>query len=135
MSMTAFDAGAHGEHPPSPGGNVDFSFLPKALIEKSKPFAIRYHELNGLSCLPDILWQPETRKFIEANPALRQLFKKSTSSRRAQKANEGLILIATLILSIESSRLASPVGRRAIPRQPKKPKHCLPSTCQARGPR
>src|SRR5262249_1743281 len=62
---------------------------------------VRYHELNGLSCLPDILWQPETRKFIEANPELRQLFKKSTSSRRARKANEGLILIATLILSME----------------------------------
>jgi len=101
MSMTAVDAGAHGQRPPSPGGNIDFSFLPKALIEKCKPFVVRYHELNGLSCLPDILWQPETRKLIEANPALRRLFKKSTSSRRAQKANEGLILIATVILSTE----------------------------------
>ncbi len=81
--------------------SVEFSFLPKALIDKCKPFVIRYHELHGFSCLPDILWQPETRKFIEAHLALRQLFKKSTSSRRAQKANEGFILIATLILSIE----------------------------------
>jgi hypothetical protein len=89
------------EHPPSPDSNVDASFLPKALIEKCKPFVIRYHELHGFSSLPDILWQPETRKFIEANLALRQLFKKSTSSRSTQKANEGLILIATLILSIE----------------------------------
>jgi hypothetical protein len=32
---------------------------------------------------------------------LKRLFKKSTSSRGAKKANEGLVLIATLILSTE----------------------------------
>jgi hypothetical protein len=97
MSIT--DADAQGQTP-SPDENVDFSFLPKILLEKCKPFIIRYHELNGFSSLPDILWHTETRKFIDANPALRQLFKKSTS-RGAQKANEGLVLIATLILSTE----------------------------------
>jgi hypothetical protein len=86
---------------PSPRGSIDFSFLPKALVEKCKPFIIRYHELNGFSSLPDILWHPETHKFIEADLTLKQLFKKSTSSRGAKKANEGLVLIATLILSTE----------------------------------
>jgi len=55
--------------------------------------------LNGFSSLPDILWHPETRKFIEADPALKQEFKRATSSRRARKANEGFFLIAALILS------------------------------------
>jgi hypothetical protein len=86
---------------PSPHGNIDFSFLPKALVEKCKPFIIRYHELNGFSSLPDILWHAETHKFIEADLTLKRLFKKSTSSRGAKKANEGLVLIATLILSTE----------------------------------
>ena len=85
----------------SPDGNVDFSFLPKALVDKCKPFIIRYHELNGFSSLPDILWHPETRNFIETNLVLQRLFKKSTSSRSAKKANEGFVLIATVILSTE----------------------------------
>ena len=101
MSTSAVDADANDQRAPSLDGNIDFSFLPKVLVDKCKPFIIRYHELNGFSSLPDILWQPETRKFIDANLTLRQLFKKSTSSRGAQKANEGFVLIATLILSTE----------------------------------
>jgi len=85
----------------SPHGSIDFAFLPKALVEKCKPFIIRYHELNGFSTLPDILWHPETHQVIEADLALSELFRRSSSSRGAKKANEGLILIATLILSTE----------------------------------
>jgi hypothetical protein len=102
MKITlALEEEAQDETQPSPGENIDFSFLPKALVEKCKPFIIRYHELNGFSSLPDILWHPETHKFIEADLTLKRLFKKSTSSRGAKKANEGLVLIATLILSTE----------------------------------
>jgi len=101
MTINAVEEEAQGQPPPSPHGNIDFSFLPKALIEKCKPFIIGYHELNGFSSLPDILWHPETHKFIEADLMLKRLFKKSTSSRGAKKANEGLVLIATLILSTE----------------------------------
>jgi hypothetical protein len=92
---------AEGETPSPPQGNIDFSFLPKALVEKCKPFIIRYHELYGFSSLADILWHPDIHKFIEADLTLKRLFKNSTSSRGAKKANEGLILIATLILSTE----------------------------------
>jgi hypothetical protein len=101
MTTPVLEEEAQGEPPPSPHGNVDFSFLPKALVEKCKPFIVRYHELNGFSSLPDILWHPETHKFIEADLTLKRLFKKSTSSRGAKKANEGLVQIATLILSTE----------------------------------
>jgi len=102
MPMIAADV--QGRHPPSPDENPDVSFLPKALIDNCTPFVVRYHELNGFSCLPDIFWQPETRKLIEGNPALRELFKKSTSSRRARKANERFVLIATLILNSNGAR-------------------------------
>jgi hypothetical protein len=101
MSFTTVDAKVPGPHAPSADGNIDFSFLPKALVDKCKPFIIRYHELNGFASLPDILWHPETRNFIETNPALQRLFRKSTSSRSAKKANEGFVLIATVILSTE----------------------------------
>jgi hypothetical protein len=80
--------------------DIDFSFL-RALLEKCKPFIVRYHELNGFSSLPDILWHPETRKFIEGDLALRGECKKATSSRCAKKAYEGFVSIAAVILSTE----------------------------------
>jgi hypothetical protein len=41
MPMTAADV--QGQLPPPPDGTLDLSFLPKALIDKCKPFVIRYH--------------------------------------------------------------------------------------------
>ena len=101
MSMTTADAKIPRLRAPFLEDNADFSFLPKALVDKCKPFIIRYHELNGYSGLPDILWHPETRNFIETNAVLQRLFRRSTSSRSAKKANEGFVLIATVILSTE----------------------------------
>jgi hypothetical protein len=86
---------------PALPGNIDFAFLPKALLKKCKLFIIRYHELNGFSSLPDILSHPETKKLIESDFVLDQLFKKSLSSRGTNSANEGFVRIATLILSTE----------------------------------
>jgi hypothetical protein len=80
---------------------TDFSFLPRGLLEKCTPFIVRYHEMNGYSCLPDILWHPEIRNFIEIDLTFQRLFKKSTSCRSAKRANEGLVSIATIILAIE----------------------------------
>jgi len=80
---------------------MDFSFLPKGLLERCTPIITRYHEMNGYSCLPDILWHPETRNFIEIDTTFQRLFKKSTSSRSAKRANEGLVCIASIILAIE----------------------------------
>jgi hypothetical protein len=81
-------------------GNADFSFLPKTLVTKCKHLIISYHELNGSSLLA-VLWHPETHKFIKADPMLREEFKRATSSHSAKNANEGLVRIATLILSTE----------------------------------
>jgi hypothetical protein len=97
MPVTARDH----EQAPVPPGNIDFSFLPKALLKKCKLFIMRYHELNGFSSLPDILWHPEASKLIGADLTLSQLFKESTLSRGAKSANESFIWIATVILSTE----------------------------------
>ncbi len=99
MTVPAFDA--QPAHLPRHADDGDFSFLPDALIDKCKPFIMRYHELHGFACLPDILWHPQTRNFVESNAALKLLFKKSTASRSAKRTNEGLVHIATVILSIE----------------------------------
>jgi len=101
MWTTAVGADAQSQPPPLVDGDIDFSFVPSSLLEKCKPFIVRYHELNGFSLLPEILWHPETRKFIEADLALGREFKTATSSRRAKKANEGFVLIAAVILSTE----------------------------------
>jgi hypothetical protein len=82
-------------------GDDDFSFLPKALIEKCRPFILRYHDLCGYTCLADILWHPQTRIFIECNAKLRLLFKKASISRSATQAKESLVFIATVILATE----------------------------------
>jgi len=84
--------------------------------------------LNGFSSLPDILWHPETRKFIEANPALKQEFKRATSSRRARKANEGFVLIAALIVSVETLAIGLAGWARRYPAASKKLRRCLPNT-------
>jgi hypothetical protein len=99
--VLAVDAHAQSRLPPLLDGDIDFSFLPSSLLEKCKPFIVRYHELNGFSSLPDILWHPETRKLVESDLALRREFKKATSSRCAKEAYEGFVSSAAVILSTE----------------------------------
>jgi hypothetical protein len=57
--------------------------------------------MRGYSSLPDILWKPQIQNLIISDAHLNRLFKESTSSRSAKRANEGLIDIATLILALE----------------------------------
>jgi hypothetical protein len=101
MPITAVDEDGQGQHLASSVDDIDFSFVPKVLVEYCKTFIVTYHKLNGFFSLPNILWHPETRKFIDADLALRRLFKQSSSSRSGKKANEGFILVAALILSVE----------------------------------
>ncbi len=77
------------------------SYFFQAIFWKSLSHSLYAFELNGFSSLPDILWHPETRKFIEADLALGRQFKKATSSRCAKKAYEGFVSIAAVILSTE----------------------------------
>ena len=101
MPLTAIDGRGQGQRMSPPAKDIDFSFVPKVLLEYCETFIVAYHKLSGFSSLPNILWHPETRKFIEADLALRQLFKKSSLSRSARRANEGFLLVAALILYAE----------------------------------
>jgi hypothetical protein len=92
-------------------------FFQAPLWKSVSPSSSDYHELNGFSSLPDILWHSETRKFIEADLALRREFKKPTSSRCAKKAYEGFVSIAAVILFYLPSDW--PAGRGATRRKAK----------------
>jgi hypothetical protein len=60
-----------------------------------------YHELHGYSSLPNILWKSRLGQFIEAHREFRQLLRRASRTRSAKKSNEGFVLIATTILSLE----------------------------------
>jgi hypothetical protein len=79
----------------------DFSFLPKSLTAQCQSLIGSYHELHGYACLPDILWKARLGHFIEAHQEFRQLLRKASTTRSAKKSNEGFVLIATTILSLE----------------------------------
>jgi hypothetical protein len=81
--------------------DTDFSFVPKSLAEKCRRLIETYHAMHGYACLPDMLWQPELRDFIEMHKDFRQIFKRASTARSAKRANEGFVLIATAILSLE----------------------------------
>jgi hypothetical protein len=81
--------------------DLDFSFLPKSLIAQCQSLIGSYHELHGYACLPDILWKARLGHFIEAHQEFRQLLRKASTTRSAKKSNEGFVLIATTILSLE----------------------------------
>jgi hypothetical protein len=81
--------------------DLDFSFLPKSLTAQCQSLIGSYHELHGYACLPDILWKARLGHFIEAHQEFRQLLRKASTTRSAKKSNEGFVLIATAILSLE----------------------------------
>jgi hypothetical protein len=122
MPMAAVGQYRQDQHLPSSDKDIEFSFVPKTLIEYCKHLIVTYHELSGFSSLPNILWHPETRKFIEADLALTQLFKKASSSRSAKRANEGFMLIAALILSAEILAVGLAGWARRYPAAHKKAK-------------
>jgi hypothetical protein len=81
--------------------DTDFSFIPKPLAAKCRRLIETYHAMNGYTCLPDMLWHPERRDFIEMHADFRLIFKRASTARSAKRANEGFVLIATTILSLE----------------------------------
>jgi hypothetical protein len=80
---------------------ADFKFVPKYLAAKCQQLIETYHAMHGYACLPDMLWHTEVRDLVEAHTALKQIFRKSSTTRSAKRANEGFVLIATVILSLE----------------------------------
>jgi hypothetical protein len=85
----------------SPTSHTDFNFIPKSLAAKCRRLIETYHAMNGYACLPDMLWQPGLRDFIEMHRDFRLVFKRASTARSAKRANEGFVLIATTVLSLE----------------------------------
>jgi hypothetical protein len=80
----------------------NFRFLPGELAVKCRALIDSYHEMLGYGCLPDMLWHSDARDIIECDPELAQLFKNASKSRCAKRAKDTLLLIATIVVSLET---------------------------------
>jgi hypothetical protein len=83
------------------GRSVDFRFLPKELNERCQQLIESYHGMHGYAKLADVLWHAEIREFIVFQDDLRPIFRKASIARSAKQANQGYVLIATVLLSLE----------------------------------
>jgi hypothetical protein len=79
-----------------------FRFVPRELAGKARKLIESYHAIHGYGSLPDLLWHSGARDVIECNRDLTQIFKNASRSRGAKRANDSLLLIATVIFSIEA---------------------------------
>ncbi|MBV9065321.1 MAG: hypothetical protein JO004_06085, partial [Methylobacteriaceae bacterium] len=55
--------------------SADLKFVPGALSAKCRQLIETYHDMHGYSCLPDRLWHPETRNFIECRKDFQKIFR------------------------------------------------------------
>jgi hypothetical protein len=83
------------------GNGLDFRFLPKELNERSQQLIESYHSVHGYAKLADVLWHAEIREFIVFHDDLRPVFRKASIARSAKQANQGYVLVATILLSLE----------------------------------
>jgi len=104
VSDIAIEDGKDTEWPSGAGGGAiaNFRFLPGELAVKCRALIESYHEMLGYGCLPDMLWHSDARNFVESDRELAQLFKNASKSRCAKRANDSLLLIATVVLSLEA---------------------------------
>ena len=86
---------------PRPAEVHDVGFLPEGLVEQCRNVIESYHASHGYFCLPDILWKSRLGPFIEGDPTLGPLLRSASTAKRAKKANECFVTIATTILSME----------------------------------
>jgi hypothetical protein len=83
------------------GQSTKFAFVPRDLASKCRELVHSYHSIHGYRHLADMLWHSDARDIIECNPDLALVFKEASKSRYAKRANDSLVLIATIVLSIE----------------------------------
>jgi hypothetical protein len=62
MPIIAVDEDGQDQYLASSDKDIDFSFVPKVLVEYCKTSIVTHHKLNDLLSLPNILCHPETRK-------------------------------------------------------------------------
>jgi hypothetical protein len=78
-----------------------FQFVPRELSIRCRKVIESYHAKEGYACLPDVLWHCNARYVIERSRDLMQIFKRASKSRSAKRSHEGLLYVATLIVSLE----------------------------------
>jgi hypothetical protein len=78
-----------------------FQFIPEELAVKCEKLIEGYHALYGYVGLPDMLWLSDARDVIESHDDLLQIFRKASRSRAAKRADSSLLLIATIVVSLE----------------------------------
>jgi len=86
---------------PAAGEDIDLRFLPRELTERSRQLIESYHGVHGYAKLADLLWHAETREFIALHRDLRPVVRKASLTRSAKRANEGYVLVATILFSLE----------------------------------
>jgi hypothetical protein len=84
-----------------PGTSSSFRFVPRELAIKCRTFIESYHAMHGYAQLADMLWHSDARDLIDCQPDLAQIFKKASKSRCAKRTNDSLLLVATVIASVE----------------------------------
>jgi hypothetical protein len=104
ISDTAIDAGKDTGSPSDAGvgATANFRFLPSELAVKCRALIETFHEMLGYGCLPDMLWHSDARDIFECDRELAQLFRNASKSRCAKRTNDSLLLIATIVISLEA---------------------------------
>ena len=99
----AMEVERDGEQPADAGvgATSNFRFLPDELAVRCRALVDSYHDMLGYGCLPDMLWHSAARDVIESDRGLAQLFKDASRSRYAKRANDALLLIASIVVSLE----------------------------------
>jgi hypothetical protein len=80
---------------------LDLGSLPPRLSAQCQSLIESYHDIHGYVCLPNMLWRADLGGFIQKQPCLRRILRKSSTSRSAKIANHGFVQIATALLSLE----------------------------------
>lgn len=103
INESSTDAGNDGERQTDNGAGAysTFRFVPRELAVKCRKLIESYHAMHGFGCLPDMLWHSDARDIIECHRDLTHIFKTASKSRCAKRANDSLLLIATIIVSLE----------------------------------
>lgn len=78
-----------------------FRFLPRELTVKCRKLIGNYHAIYGYVDLPDMFWHSDARDIIERQRDLAQIFRRASKSKRAKRANDAFLHIATMIVAIE----------------------------------
>jgi hypothetical protein len=78
-----------------------FQFVPRELAICCRKMIESYHAKQGYACPADMLWHSNARYVIERSRDLMQIFNSASKSRRAKQANEALLYVASVVVSLE----------------------------------